>query len=118
MKDLIHELRQTMEQRGLSPEEAARYCEVGFRSVYRWLGGESKPSAVYRRAIRLGIQRMRRVPSIRKSSAETERELYNFLKKKITLEKKNWLLDVEGDYELYRQRLRDLATEYGIKTRE
>jgi len=118
MKNLIDELRQTMEQRGLSPEEAARHCEVGFRSVYRWLQGESKPSAVYRRAIRIGIQRMRRLPSIRKSSAEIDHELYSLLKKKMTFEQKTWLLDVEGDYGLYRRRLRDLAAEYGVKAKE
>jgi transcriptional regulator with XRE-family HTH domain len=65
MGNLLEELRETMEQQGLSPEEAARHCEVGFRSVYRWLKGESKPSAVYRRAIRLGIKRMKRMPSVR-----------------------------------------------------
>jgi len=114
-KNLIESLREIIEEKGLSPEEAARHIEVNFRTVYRWIKGETKPSAVYRRAIKLGIKRMKRLPSVQKPSIERDRELYLFLKDRMTNEEKIWLMDVNGDYKLYRRKLHDLAAEYGIK---
>ena len=114
-KDLIEQLREVIEEKGLSPEIASRFMEVGFKSVYRWLKGESKPSFTYRKMIRLGIKRMQRLPSIGKSSFEQDRDLYRLIKKKMTFEEKLWLMDTKGDYQIYRQRLRDLAAKYEIE---
>ena len=58
---LIEELRLTIKQKGLSPERAAPFFEVNFRTLYRWLNYESSPSKLYRKAMRLGIKRIQKI---------------------------------------------------------
>ena len=58
---LIEELRSTIEQKKLSPERAAPFFEVNFRTLYRWLNYESIPTKLYRKAIRQGIRRIQEI---------------------------------------------------------
>ncbi len=59
---LIEELRKVMRERGLTPHAASRFIEVSPRQVYRWLKYESRPTLLYRKAIKLGIERIKRLP--------------------------------------------------------
>lgn len=45
----------------LSPEEASGFLGVSYRSIYRWLNGEFRPSRLSRRAVRNGIRRMEKL---------------------------------------------------------
>jgi transposase len=58
---LIEELRTVLDQRGLSPRLAALFFDVSFRTLYRWLNYEFKPTGLSRKAIKLGIQRIQRL---------------------------------------------------------
>jgi len=58
---LIEELRSTLNLRNLSPRMAASFFGVGFRTLYRWLNYESRPSGLSRKAIKLGIRRISRL---------------------------------------------------------
>jgi len=60
---LVEKLRSTLKQKGLSPERAAPFFEVDFRTLYRWLNYESSPSKLYRKAIHLGVRRIERLNS-------------------------------------------------------
>ena len=60
-KTLINELRSALEQKGLSPEIAAPFFGVNFRTLYRWLNYKSKPTGLSRKAIKLGIRRIQRL---------------------------------------------------------
>lgn len=114
MRNLIEELDLVIKQKDLSPEHAARYIDCSFKQVYRWLEGTSKPSLIYRKAIRRGIERMRKLASVNMKNIFEARDLYRKIKKNITLEEKNWLLDSAGNYSIYHERLKELATKYKI----
>jgi len=58
---LLEKLRLILEKKGLSPERAAPFFDVDFRTLYRWLNYESRPTRLSRRAIRLGIRRIQRL---------------------------------------------------------
>ena len=58
---LIEKLRTTLEQKGLSPERAAPFLEVHFRTLYRWFNYESVPTKLYRKAIETGIRRIEKL---------------------------------------------------------
>lgn len=58
---LIEKLKSTLDQKGLSPERAAPFLEINFRTLYRWLNYESTPTKLYRKAIRLGIKRIQKL---------------------------------------------------------
>ncbi len=58
---LIENLRTAIEKKKLSPERAAAFIDVNFRTIYRWLAYESRPTKLSRKAIRLGIQRIERL---------------------------------------------------------
>ena len=118
MKNLIEELDIIIKQKDISPEHAARYIGCSFKQVYRWLAGEAKPSLIYRKAIRRGIERMKKLASINLDNIYKDREIYRKIKKKITHEEKKWLFNFDGDYELYRKRLRNLAAEYEVKVKD
>lgn len=114
MKNLIEELDIVMKQKNLSPEDAARYIGCSFKQVYRWLEGTSKPSLIYRKAIRRGIERMKKLASISMDNIFKDRDLYRKIKTKITFKEKDWLLDSAGNYSIYRERLKELAAKYKI----
>jgi DNA-binding transcriptional regulator YiaG len=57
----IEELRKALTERGLSPERAAPFFEVSFRTLYRWLSYESAPTGLYRKAIRSGLRRLSKI---------------------------------------------------------
>ena len=59
---LIEELRKAMEERELSALATSRFVEASPRQIARWLKYESKPTLLYRKAINLGIQRIKRLP--------------------------------------------------------
>ena len=114
MKNLIEELDIVMKQKNLSPEDAARYIGCSFKQVYRWLEGISKPSLIYRKAIRRGIERMKKLDSISMDNIFKDRDLYRKIKKNITFKEKDWLLDSAGNYSIYCERLKELAAKYKI----
>jgi len=58
---LIEKLKLTMEKRNLSPERAAPFLEISFRTIYRWLNYENQPSKPYRKLIKTGIRRIERL---------------------------------------------------------
>lgn len=118
MENLIEELKAVMEEKDLSPEAASRFIECSYRQVYRWIRGEAVPNQVYRRAIKRGINKMKKLSSVSFESALKDRDLYRKLRKKarISVEEKDWLLDCMGNYSLYRQRLRELAKKYKIES--
>ena len=62
MDELIEKLRTAMEEKKISPAIAARLIEVDQRQVYRWLNYEHKPTMIFRKAIKRGIDRIRRLP--------------------------------------------------------
>lgn len=64
-ENLIVDLKEVMEEKGLSPENAAKFIGCSFNQVYRWLSGESKPTLIYRKAIRRGINRMKNLESVK-----------------------------------------------------
>jgi len=61
MTDLIKELDQAISEKGISPEVASKFIECSARQVRRWLKGEARPSIVYRRAIRRGIEQIKKI---------------------------------------------------------
>lgn len=62
MDKLIEELKQVMEEKHLSAISASRFIEATARQVYRWLNYEHRPTLIYRKAIKLGIKRMKKLP--------------------------------------------------------
>ena len=114
MRNLIEELDLVIKQKDLSPEHAARYIGCSFKQVYRWLEGTSRPSLIYRKAIRRGIERMKKLASISMDNIFKDRDLYRKIKKNITFKEKNWLLDSAGNYSSYHERLKKLAAKYEI----
>lgn len=58
---LIENLRSAIEQKGLSPERAAPFLEVSFKTLYRWLNYEVVPSRLARKAIRNGLRRIEKI---------------------------------------------------------
>jgi len=114
MRNLIQELEFVMKEKDLSSENAARYIGCSFKQIYNWLQGTSKPSLIYRKAIRRGIERMKKLASVNMKNIFEARDLYRKIKKNITLEEKNWLLDSAGNYYIYHERLKKLAAKYKI----
>jgi hypothetical protein len=116
MPNLIEELKMLMEEKDLSPEAASHYIECSGRQIYRWLEGKSIPNQIYRRAIRRGINKMKKLPGVSFRSMEKDKELYRKLRKhvKLTMEEKEYLLDSAFNYFDYRRRLHKLAKKYGI----
>ncbi|NQT80277.1 MAG: hypothetical protein HQ555_07810 [Candidatus Aminicenantes bacterium] len=62
MDELIEELRRVMEDRRLSAITASRFIEVSSRQVYRWLKYEHRPTLIFRKMIKRGIERMKKLP--------------------------------------------------------
>jgi len=118
MKNLIEELDLVIKKKDLSPEHAARYIGCSFKQVYRWLDGTSTPTLIYRKAIRRGIERMKKLASVNLDNILEDRDLYKKISKKITYEEKIWLLDFDGDYSTYRERLKKLVKKYDISAKE
>lgn len=48
----IEQLKEAMEQKGISQEKAARNLLVSSRTVFRWLHGQHQPNDLARKAIR------------------------------------------------------------------
>jgi len=61
MEDLIKELKEIMEEKGLSPEKMSGFIGCSGKQVRRWLSGKAKPTAIYRDVIRKGIKKARRL---------------------------------------------------------
>jgi hypothetical protein len=61
MKELIEELGQVLLDKGISPERAASGYLVGCsgQSIRRWLKG-TKPNPMFRKAIKEGIEKIKR----------------------------------------------------------
>ena len=60
MKKLIESLRKVLADKNLSPEQAAGYIGCSGIQIRRWIKGASKPSPIYRAAIEVGIERIKR----------------------------------------------------------
>ena len=62
MDKLIEDLRHVMEEKRISAITASRFIEVTPRQVYRWLKYEHRPTMIFRKAIKRGIERMKKLP--------------------------------------------------------
>lgn len=88
MRNLIQELEFVMKEKDLSSENAARYIGCSFKQIYNWLQGISKPSLIYRKAIRRGIERMKKLASVNMKNIFEARDLYRKIKKISRLKRK------------------------------
>jgi len=60
---MIEELRELMKTRRLSSYAAGRILGIAARTVERWLAYENNPSPVYRKVIKIGIRRIKKMGS-------------------------------------------------------
>lgn len=61
MEDLIRELKEVMEEKGLSPEKMSEFIGCSGKQIRRWLSGEANPTPIYQGIIRKGIKKARRL---------------------------------------------------------
>jgi hypothetical protein len=59
MKELIESLRQVLLDKSLSPEQGSGYIGCSGNQIRRWFKG-AKPTPIYREAIRVGIEKIKR----------------------------------------------------------
>lgn len=114
MENLIERLDLVMKQKDISPEHAARYIGCSYKQVYRWLEGTSTPTLIYRKAIKRGIDRMKKLAAVNMENIFEDRDLYRKIVRKISFKEKSWLLNFNGNYSIYRERLRKLAAKHKI----
>jgi len=57
--DLIEDLKEVMQWKGISADTMSKYIGCSARQVARWVSGESKPTHVYQGLIRRGIKRVK-----------------------------------------------------------
>jgi len=114
---LLQELELLLKERNMSPEDASRIigCSVG--QVYRWLQEEVEPGQLSIKAIRQALPKIRRIPVADFVGISRDRDLYRKLAKMISIEEKGWLL-TGGSYDVYKNRLDQLAEKYGIAPTE
>lgn len=60
MKQLIRSLKSIMDEKFLSPEQASKYIGCSGVQIRRWVAGTSTPSPIYREAIRVGVEKIKR----------------------------------------------------------
>jgi hypothetical protein len=60
MNNLIELLRKTLSEKGLSPERACHYIGCSGNEIRRWFKGISKPTPLYQKAIKEGIEKIKR----------------------------------------------------------
>jgi len=110
---LIQELELLLKERNMSAEDASRIigCSVG--QVYRWLEEEVEPGSLSTKAIRQALPKIRRIPLADYVGISRDRTLYKKLAKMISVEERGWLL-AGGSYDVYKNRLDQLAEKYGI----
>ena len=58
---LIEDLREIMDEKSYSAETAAKFIDCSYKQVYLWLKYQSSPTRLYRKAIKRGIERMKRL---------------------------------------------------------
>ena len=58
---LIEELRGLMKERKLSTYAAGRALGVAAKSIERWLKYQNNPTPIYRKVIRIGIRRIKKM---------------------------------------------------------
>ena len=58
---MIEELRELMKERKLSSYAAGRILGIAARTIERWLAYENNPSPVYRKVIKIGIRRIKKM---------------------------------------------------------
>ena len=110
---LIQELELLLKERSMSPEDASRIigCSVG--QVYKWLQEKVEPGSLSIKAIRQALPKIRRIPVADYVGIGRDRAIYRKLAKRISVEEKGWLL-AGGSYDVYRNRLDQLAERYGV----
>jgi len=59
--DIIEELKKVMKEKAFSPATMSRFIGCSGKQVERWLSGESKPTLVYRKLIRKGLRRVKKL---------------------------------------------------------
>ena len=98
---IIEELKRIMDELKLSPEQVSQFIGCSGKQIRRWIAKESVPSLISRRAIQEGIKKIRK--TFRDEYYEKsvkDRDIYRRLKREITFEEKDWLLDCAHDYSL------------------
>jgi len=110
---LIQVLELLLKERNMSPEDASRIigCSVG--QVYRWLEERVEPGSLSIKAIRQALPKIRRIPVADFVGISRDREVYRKLAKMISVEERGWIL-AGGSYDVYKNRLDQLAEKYGI----
>ena len=58
---MIEELRDLMKERKLSSYAAGRILGIAARTIERWLAYDNNPSPVYRKVIKIGIRRIKKI---------------------------------------------------------
>jgi len=110
---LIQELELLLKERNMSPEDASRIIGSSVGQVYRWLQEEVEPGSLSTKAIRQALPKIRRIPVADYVGIGRDRALYGKLAKMISVEEKGWLL-AGGSYDVYKNRLDQLAKKYGV----
>ena len=116
MKDLITDLKNTINEKGLSPGDASKFIGCSSVQAYRWVRGESIPTLIYRKAIAKALKKIKKMPSVNLFDlAKSDRDIYRKLKSKITFKEKEWLFEHPENYLIYQKRLKELEKKYGIE---
>jgi len=58
---MIEELRELMKTKGLSTYAAGRALGIAAKTIERWLKYENNPSPVYKKVIKIGIRRIKKM---------------------------------------------------------
>jgi hypothetical protein len=110
--DVINELEFLMTEKKLSPVRTAQIIGCSQSQIYRWLKRITKPGHFSEMGIRKGIKKIQMLPGIH-SVISDDQDRYRLLKKKLTLDEKQYLLG-SPDYPTYQKRLRELSTKHNI----
>jgi transcriptional regulator with XRE-family HTH domain len=110
---LIKDLELLLKERDMSAEDASRLIGCSLGQIYKWLQGEVQPGSLSTKAIRQALPKIRRIPVADFVGISRDRALYRKLAKMISVEEKGWLL-AGGSYDVYRNRLDQLAEKYGM----
>lgn len=110
----IRELAFLLKAKHKAQDEVAAMIGVSQVSLSRWLTGDRPPARRFRPMIRKTIGRLKKMPDASMDGLIAERNLFRRLTKCMTADERAYLLNVDGDYRLYRERLVELAAKYAI----
>ena len=121
MDRLLEELKTLVKEKNLSKAGASRYIRCAPQAISQWFSGARKPTEASRTAIARAILLIRKGelvitdPEFNYNDSLYDRIVLERLKKHLTEKEKAWLMDVDGDYMIYRKRLHGLDEKYKNK---